>query len=170
MSSIDHVSAIERPVQAGDHVFLVDGSSFIFRAYFQSINQLAKYNYRSDRLPTGAVRFFCTKLFQFVRDGFHVWAFVLAPFWMLRHRLWLELIAYLLIVGGAIFALRRLGIEESAGFWVALILAVFIGMEASSLLRWKLARRGFENLGVVVGNKESMPAAYWFSNTSAGPA
>ncbi|HEV7911757.1 MAG TPA: DNA polymerase I, partial [Methylocella sp.] len=63
------MSAIERPVQAGDHVFLVDGSSFVFRAYFQSINQLAKYNYRSDRLPTGAVRLFCTKLFQFVRDG-----------------------------------------------------------------------------------------------------
>ena len=69
MSSIDHMSAIERPVQAGDHVFLVDGSSFIFRAYFQSIRQDAKYNYRSDRLPTGAVRLFCTKLFQFVRDG-----------------------------------------------------------------------------------------------------
>src|SRR5205807_6741929 len=69
MSSIDHISAIGRPVEAGDHVFLVDGSSFIFRAYFQSINQLAKYNYRSDRLPTGAVRLFCTKLFQFVRDG-----------------------------------------------------------------------------------------------------
>ncbi|MGI8567687.1 MAG: DNA polymerase I [Methylocella sp.] len=59
----------ERPVQAGDHVFLVDGSSFVFRAYFQSIRQDAKYNYRSDRLPTGAVRLFCTKLFQFVRDG-----------------------------------------------------------------------------------------------------
>ncbi len=57
------------PVKAGDHVFLVDGSSFIFRAYFQSIRQDAKYNYRSDRLPTGAVRLFCTKLFQFVRDG-----------------------------------------------------------------------------------------------------
>ncbi len=69
MSSIDHMSGIECPAQAGGHVFLVDGSSFIFRAYFQSINQLAKYNYRSDRLPTGAVRLFCTKLFQFVRDG-----------------------------------------------------------------------------------------------------
>ncbi|HEY8031674.1 MAG TPA: DNA polymerase I [Methylocella sp.] len=69
MSSIDPLSAIERPVQAGDHVFLVDGSSFVFRAYFQSIRQDAKYNYRSDRLPTGAVRLFCTKVFQFVRDG-----------------------------------------------------------------------------------------------------
>jgi len=50
-------------------VFLVDGSSFVFRAYFQSIRQDAKYNYRSDRLPTGAVRLFCTKIFQFVKDG-----------------------------------------------------------------------------------------------------
>jgi DNA polymerase I len=58
-----------KPVGPGSHVFLVDGSSFVFRAYFQSIRQDAKYNYRSDRLPTGAVRLFCTKLLQFVREG-----------------------------------------------------------------------------------------------------
>ncbi|MGQ0445249.1 MAG: DNA polymerase I [Beijerinckiaceae bacterium] len=63
------MSANKCPGQADDQVFLVDGSSFVFRAYFQSIRQDAKYNYRSDRLPTGAVRLFCTKLFQFVRDG-----------------------------------------------------------------------------------------------------
>ena len=57
------------PIGPGDHVFLVDGSSFVFRAYFQSINQDAKYNYRSDGLPTGALRLFCTKLYQFVREG-----------------------------------------------------------------------------------------------------
>jgi DNA polymerase-1 len=59
----------EQPIKPGDHVFLVDGSSFVFRAYFQSMNQDAKYNYRSDGLPTGAVRLFCTKLYQFVREG-----------------------------------------------------------------------------------------------------
>ena len=58
-----------RPVQSGDHVFLVDGSSFVFRAFFQSMNQDRKYNYRSDGLPTGAVRLFATKLLQFVRGG-----------------------------------------------------------------------------------------------------
>ena len=58
-----------RPVGPGDHVFLVDGSSFIFRAYYQSIRQDQKYNYRSDRLPIGAVRLFSTKLLQFVREG-----------------------------------------------------------------------------------------------------
>jgi DNA polymerase-1 len=58
-----------KPIGPGSHVFLVDGSSFVFRAYFQSIRQDAKYNYRSDRLPTGAVRLFCTKLWQFMREG-----------------------------------------------------------------------------------------------------
>jgi DNA polymerase-1 len=56
-------------LKPGDHVFLVDGSSFVFRAYFQSMNQDAKYNYRSDGLPTGALRLFATKLFQFIKDG-----------------------------------------------------------------------------------------------------
>jgi DNA polymerase-1 len=59
----------DQSLKPGDHLFLVDGSSFVFRAYFQSINQDAKYNYRSDGLPTGAVRLFCTKLYQFVREG-----------------------------------------------------------------------------------------------------
>ncbi|WP_112662052.1 DNA polymerase I [Microvirga flavescens] len=59
-----------RPVSAGDHIFLVDGSSFIFRSYFQSMNQDSKYNSRtSDGMPTGAVRLFVTKLMQFMRDG-----------------------------------------------------------------------------------------------------
>ncbi len=58
-----------RPVGPGDHVFLIDGSSFVFRAYYQSIRQDQKYNYRTDRLPTGAVRLFATKVLQFIRDG-----------------------------------------------------------------------------------------------------
>ncbi len=56
-------------VKPGDHVFLVDASNFVFRAYFQSTRQDPKYNYRSDRLPVGAVRLFATKMLQFVRDG-----------------------------------------------------------------------------------------------------
>jgi DNA polymerase I len=59
-----------RPLRPGDQVFLVDGNSFLFRAYFQSMNQDRKYNVRpSDGLPTGAVRLFSTKLFQFIREG-----------------------------------------------------------------------------------------------------
>ncbi len=58
-----------RPIGPGDYVFLVDGSSFVFRAYYQSIRQDQKYNYRADRLPIGAVRLFATKMLQFIREG-----------------------------------------------------------------------------------------------------
>jgi DNA polymerase I len=58
-----------RPIQKGDRVFLVDGSNFIFRAYFQSMNQDRRYLYRSDGLPTGAVRLFAVKMLQFVTEG-----------------------------------------------------------------------------------------------------
>ena len=62
------MSETKRP-GPGDTVFLVDGSSFVFRAYFQSMNQDRKYNYRADGLPTGAVRLFCNKIYQFIREG-----------------------------------------------------------------------------------------------------
>ena len=65
-------AASDTPVGPGDQVILVDGSSFIFRAYFQSMNTKEgdTYNFRpSDGLPTGAVRLFCTKIAQFVQDG-----------------------------------------------------------------------------------------------------
>ena len=111
-----------------------------------------------------------TARFQFVRDGFHFWAFVLAPLWMLRHRMWVEFIAYLLLVGGTTFALRRLGVEETAGVWVALLLALLIGMEAPSLRRWKLSRRGFESQGVVVADDLEMAERRFFDGWMAGEA
>jgi hypothetical protein len=110
-----------------------------------------------------------TARFHFVRDGFHFWAFLLAPFWMLRHRLWLEFIAYGLILGVFAFALRRFGLAESAGFWVVLLLAILIGTEASSLLRWKLSRRGFDNRGVVVGEDLEDAERRFFDGWSDAP-
>ncbi len=57
-----------RQPKPGDHVFLVDGSSYIFRAYWQSMNQDPKYNRRSDGLPTGAVRMFCIMLWRILAE------------------------------------------------------------------------------------------------------
>src|SRR5947209_18902191 len=61
-SSAASMNRTHRPVEKGDHVFLVDGSSFVFRAYFQSIRHDPKYNYRCDRLPTGAGRLVGTQV------------------------------------------------------------------------------------------------------------
>ncbi len=55
-------------LKPGDHVYLIDGSGFIFRAYFQSANQDPKYNKRADGLPVGAVRLYCNMLWGLLKS------------------------------------------------------------------------------------------------------
>jgi DNA polymerase-1 len=61
-----------KPVKRGDHVFLVDGSSYIFRAYFamfRAAQARGRTFTRSDGLPVGAVMNFCSMLWKLLRDG-----------------------------------------------------------------------------------------------------
>src|SRR6188768_1511530 len=53
-----------RQVRKGDHVFLVDGSSYIFRAY----HALPPLNRKSDGLQVNAVLGFCNMLWKLLRD------------------------------------------------------------------------------------------------------
>src|SRR5215472_10747896 len=60
------------PLKAGDHVFLVDGSSYIFRAYFAmfaAAQKSGKKLTRSDGLPIGGVLAFSNMLFKLLREG-----------------------------------------------------------------------------------------------------
>src|SRR5262245_18072065 len=86
--------------------------------------------------------------FRFIRDGFHVWAFLLGPLWMLWHRLWLVLVIYLVATGAVQWGLFALGMPGVVKFAVGVLIAVLIGCEAGSLRRWSLRRR-FTQVGVV---------------------
>src|SRR3954447_5972596 len=90
--------------------------------------------------------------FVFVRDGFSFWAFLLAPLWMLRHRLWLVFFGYALLVVGVGIGLHVLDASRTVKVVVALLLALLIGFEAGTLRRFTLGRRGWSNVGVVVGD------------------
>ncbi|MGO9800699.1 MAG: DNA polymerase I, partial [Candidatus Binatus sp.] len=57
-------SPAARPVKKGDHVFLVDGSGYIFRAY----HGLPPINRKSDGLQLNAVFGFCNMLWKLLRD------------------------------------------------------------------------------------------------------
>src|SRR5712671_3959994 len=57
-------SPASRPVTKGDHVFLVDGSGYIFRAY----HALPPLNRKSDGLQVNAVLGFCNMLWKLLRD------------------------------------------------------------------------------------------------------
>ncbi len=56
----------------GDHVFLIDGSSFVFRAYFamfKAAQSRGRSFTRSDGLPIGGVLTFCNMLWKILREG-----------------------------------------------------------------------------------------------------
>jgi hypothetical protein len=90
--------------------------------------------------------------FVFVRDGFSFWAFLLGPLWMLRHRLWLVLLGYLLLTAALQVALRAVGASTTVTVAVGMLVAWLIGFEAATLRRFALARRRWTNIGIVVGD------------------
>ena len=89
--------------------------------------------------------------FAFVRDGFAFWAFLLTPLWMLRHRLWLVLTGYLVIVAALLFGLRALGASPAVMVVAVVLVKLLVGLEAATLRRATLARRRWKSVGVVVG-------------------
>ena len=90
--------------------------------------------------------------FIFVRDGFSWWAFLLTPFWMLWHRLWLALALYLVMAAALDAGLRALGASVFMLVLVDLLISILAGLEAGTLRRFKLARRHWRNIGVVTGD------------------
>jgi hypothetical protein len=89
--------------------------------------------------------------FVFVRDGFYFWAFVLAPLWLLVRRLWLAFFIYVVVTIAVAVGLRFAGAPSYVQTMAALVIALLVGFEASTIRRWTLTRRGWKTLGFVVG-------------------
>jgi len=90
--------------------------------------------------------------FVFVRDGFAFWAFLLTPFWMLRHRLWLVLLGYVVVMVALQAGLAAIGTSETVMSAVGLLLSLLVGFEAATLRRFTLGRRRWKTVGIVVGD------------------
>jgi len=89
--------------------------------------------------------------FVFVRDGFHVWALLLTPFWLLRYRLWLAFVVYLAVGIALAIVERRLALPAGVQFAAGFLVALLVGFEAASIRRRKLAWKRWTMLGFVVG-------------------
>ena len=57
-------TAKTRPIKPGDHLYLIDGSGYIFRAY----HALPPLTRKSDGLPVGAVQGFCNMLYKLLKQ------------------------------------------------------------------------------------------------------
>jgi Protein of unknown function (DUF2628) len=88
----------------------------------------------------------------FVRDGFSFWAFLLAPLWMLRYRLWLAFIGYVIVAVALLVGLRLIGASATVTTIAVALLSLLVAFEAATLRRFTLSRRGWRNVGIVVGD------------------
>ncbi len=105
---------------------------------------------------TNAAGVAATDRFAFVRDGFHFWAALLGPVWLVWHRLWLALIGWIAVTVAIDVGIVRLGASGTAIFLANLLIALLMGFEASSIRRWTLSRRNWRQLDIVVArNKET---------------
>lgn len=106
----------------------------------------------------------------FVRDGFYFWAFVASIFWLLWHRLWLATFGYLVITMAAEIAMWSFGVGSGARFVVMAVIALLVGLEAGSLRRWKLSRRKWRQLDIVVADSEEAAERRFFERWNSKTA
>jgi hypothetical protein len=100
----------------------------------------------------------------YVRDGFHLWAFLFPPIWLAWHRLWIEALVALAVMA----ALGTLG--GVAGFGdaapaLSLLVSLYVGLEAPAMQVAALRRRGWREWGVVDAyNREDAEMKHLFGN------
>ena len=108
-----------------------------------------------------------TDRFVFVRDGFHFWAFLFGPLWLIAHRLWLVLIGWIIAVIALDLVLAKIGVGSAAILFAEIIVALLMGFEAASLERWTLSFHRWRQLDVVVADDEEAAERRFFDRWSA---
>ncbi|WP_424983337.1 DUF2628 domain-containing protein [Maritalea sp. S77] len=97
-----------------------------------------------------------------VADKFHWLAALLTPIWCIVHLMWLELLAY---VGVAfILGFVTFFVGEDASWWIGIMVAILIGLEASSIRGRFLERKGYV-LKAIVPSSSNDDAAYRYLAT-----
>ncbi|POF32940.1 DUF2628 domain-containing protein [Roseibium marinum] len=85
----------------------------------------------------------------FVPDGFSFLAFFFSPIWLLVHRMWLILLAYLAVT--LVIEVLAQFVSSGAMGLAALIVSILFALEAQALRRWSLERKGWRVVGIVEG-------------------
>jgi hypothetical protein len=108
-----------------------------------------------------------TDKFVFVRDGFHFWAALLSPLWLIWNWLWLALIGWILFTIALEIGIASLGGGRTAVLFAYILVALLFGFEAASLQRWTLSRRNWRQLDLVVADDEEQAERRFFDRWTA---
>jgi len=102
----------------------------------------------------------------FLRDGFSGEAFLLAPFWLLYHTLWLPTLAYVL----ALIAIALLNVGFGGFLVLLMALHGFFGMEGQAMRAAELAKRGYRLREVVAADTLDDAELRYFTDMAPAPA
>jgi hypothetical protein len=106
--------------------------------------------------------------FVFVRDGFHFWALVFGPFWLIWNRLWLATIGWIILTVALHLGLSGLGVGRLTIWSADLMVALLMGLEAASLERWTLSWGKWRQLDIVVADDEEAAERRFFERWTSG--
>ena len=111
---------------------------------------------------------------DFVKDGISWAALIVPAFWLLYHRMWLELLVYLAAYAALGWAMTYA--ENGSDFlaWIAIALSLLFAFEANDLRRHALERKGYRQLGVAIGgSRETAELSFfraWLPEQTSVPA
>lgn len=90
----------------------------------------------------------------FIKDRFSWLAGLLPPVWAIVHGLWLELVIWI----AAMIALGAASmiIGDEAVFWLNVLVAILIGLEATNIRTAALRRKGYQPLGDIIAGAEDL--------------
>lgn len=105
---------------------------------------------------------------EVVGDVFSPIAFVAPWAYFLIHRMWLEALGAVALIAAGVGAGYLLGLPSTAGQFIGIAAGLFIGLEAVSLKRWSLARRGYVEAGVIVAASQDEAERRFFAERDQG--
>ena len=100
----------------------------------------------------------------FLRDGFSWGAFVFGPMWLLMRGAWISGTAVVLGILISVAALQAYGVGAEYLAILVLLLMLFLGFEATSLIRLDLKLRRYSLAGVVAAVKPEDAEARFFAS------
>lgn len=106
----------------------------------------------------------------FLREKFSVFAFIFTPFWLLRYRLWLAFLVWLVAFGVITISGNLLGLGPYASLAASFFPSLLFGLEAVNLRGRKLLRKGYRDAGVVIAEDLETAELRFFETWKNAPA
>ncbi len=102
----------------------------------------------------------------FIGQGFSVLAFVLPLVWLVWRRLWVEAAMVLALTLFLSLAARQGWLSEAGVAVTSLLVSLYVALEATTMRITGLARRGWQETGLVQADNAAEAEIRWFTDSA----